>query len=82
MDWRFAANWSALAQVDAHSAPLKSDITGVGDEAYLGTVGVRWRFAEQWSGDFSVVEDIGVETAPDVTFQFSVRYKPGGAAGD
>lgn len=80
MDWSFAANWSALVQVDAHAAPLKSDITGVGDEAYLGTVGVRWRFAEHWSGDFSVVEDIGVETAPDVTFQFSVRYKPGTAA--
>jgi len=82
MDWSFAANWSALVQVDAHAAPLKSDITGVGDEAYIGTVGVRWRFAEHWSGDFSVVEDIGVETAPDVTFQFSVRYKPGAAVGD
>ena len=76
VDWRFARHWSALLQVDAHTAPLKSDITGVGDEAYMGTIGVRWRFARNWSGDFSIVEDIGVETAPDVTFQFSVRYKP------
>jgi len=79
LDWQFARNWSAIAQFDSNAAPLDSDIDGTGDEAYIATVGLRWRFAEHWSGDFSVVEDIGVETAPDVTFQFSVRYKPGTA---
>ena len=76
LEWMFAQNWSALAQFDSNAAPLKSDITAVGDEAYIATAGLRWRFAEDWSGDFSVVEDIGVETAPDVTFQFSLRYSP------
>jgi len=75
MDWRFAQAWSLLLQVDGHSAPLHSDIRGVGNDAVLGTVGARWRFARHWSVDFSVVEDLRVETAPDVTFQASLRYR-------
>lgn len=75
MDWRFARHWSLILQVDGHRAPLDSDITGVGDDAVLGTAGVRWRFAERWSADFSIVEDLRVETTADVTFQASVRYK-------
>jgi hypothetical protein len=75
MDWRFAQRWSLILQVDGHRAPLDSDITAVGDDAVLGTVGGRWRFAPHWSVDFSVVEDLRVKTAPDVTFQASVRYR-------
>ena len=41
------------------------------------TAGARWRFAQHWALDFSVVEDILVETAPDVIFQASLRYRPG-----
>lgn len=76
LEWRFGQYWSTLVQFDSNAAPLKSDITGVGDEAYMATVGLRRDFGRHWSADFSVVEDIGVETAPDVTFQFSVRYSP------
>ncbi len=76
VDWRVAHNWSVIAQVDGHAAPLQSDLTGVGEDAVLGTLGARWYFAPQWSVDFSVVEDIRVETAPDVTFQGSLRYRP------
>lgn len=75
MDWRFAQNWSLIAQLDSHAAPLDSNITGVGDDAVMATLGTRWYFAPQWSVDISVVEDIRVETAPDVTFQASVRYR-------
>lgn len=74
MDWRFAQHWSLIAQLDSHAAPLDSNITGVGDNAVMATLGTRWYFAPQWSVDISVVEDIRVETAPDVTFQASVRY--------
>ncbi len=76
MDWRFAQHWSMIAQIDSHAAPMHSDLTGVGDDAVLGTLGARWYFAPQWSVDLSVVEDIRVETAPDVTFQASLRYRP------
>ncbi len=75
MDWRFASNWSMIAQVDSHAAPLDSALTGVGDDAVMGTLGARWYFAPHWSVDVSIVEDIRVETAPDVTFQASLRYR-------
>ncbi len=73
MDWRFAAQWSAIVQLDSHAAPLSSDLTAVGEEAFLLSGGVRWRFASRWQLDLSVVEDIGVGTAPDVVFQASIR---------
>ncbi len=76
LDWQFAQHWSLIAQIDSHGAPLHSDLTGVGDDAVLGTLGTRWYFAPQWSVDISVVEDIRVETAPDVTFQASLNYRP------
>ena len=76
MDWQFAQHWSLIAQLDSHAAPMHSDITGVGKDAVLGTLGARWYFAPRWSVDISVVEDIRVETAPDVTFQSSLRYHP------
>ena len=75
MDWQFAQAWSLLLQLDGHGAPLGSDIAGVGDDAVLGAAGMRWRFARHWAVDFSVVEDLRVETAPDVTFQASLRYR-------
>jgi hypothetical protein len=76
MDWQFAQRWSLIAQLDSHAAPLDSDLKGVGDEAVMATLGVRWNFVPHWSVDISVVEDVRVETAPDVTFQASLRYRP------
>jgi hypothetical protein len=76
VDWRVSRNWSVIAQLDGHAAPLDSELTGVGDDAAMGTLGARWYFAPQWSVEISVVEDIRVETAPDVTFQASLRYRP------
>lgn len=76
VDWQLADNWSLLAQVDSNAAPLDSDLKAVGGEAYLITVGGRWRFAQHWSAEISVIEDIRVQTGPDVTFQASLRYRP------
>lgn len=76
LDWLLTEHWSLLAQLDGNAAPTNSDITALGDSAGTLTGGVRWRFAARWSADASVVEDILVETAADVTFQLSVRYHP------
>jgi len=75
LDWQLAPAWSLLAQVDAHRAPAESDITGIGDDAVLLTLGGRWRFTRGWALDLSLIEDVRVETAPDVTFQASLRYR-------
>jgi hypothetical protein len=76
VDWRLFERWSLIAQFDSHAGPLDSDLKQLGGEAYMFTAGARWRFTDQWSLDASVVEDIRVETAPDVTFQVSLRYAP------
>jgi hypothetical protein len=76
VDWALAPAWSLIAQVDAHAAPMDSGLDALGDEAIMLTVGGRWRFARAWALDISVVEDIQVETSPDVIFQASLRYRP------
>ena len=78
VDWRIAPAWSLIGQVDAHAATADSDIDGLGENTIMLTLGGRWRFAERWAVDFSVIEDVQVETAPDVTFQASLRYATGG----
>jgi hypothetical protein len=77
MDWQFAQQWSLIAQIDSNAAPLDSKLTGVGKTAITGALGVRWYVAPQWSVEINAVEDIEVETAPDITFQATVRYRPG-----
>ena len=74
IDWQVVESWSLIATEDSHAAPVDSDITALGDGAVMLTVGGRWRFMQNWALDLSVVEDIRVETAPDVTFQASLRY--------
>ena len=74
LDWKLTAAWSLLGQLDLHAAPTDSDIDALGESAIMLSAGGRWRFAEHWALDLSIVEDVQVETAPDVTFQASLRY--------
>ena len=77
LDWLVTEHWSLLAQLDSNAAPTDSQLTALGDPAVTLSGGVRWRFARGWSVDVSLVEDIAVETAADVTFQASLRYRGG-----
>ena len=75
LDWQLAESWSLLAQLDSHAAPMDSDLDALGRDALLLGLGARWRFAPGWAVDFSFVEDLQVDSAPDVTFQASLRYR-------
>ncbi len=77
LEWQLASAWSLLGQFDAHTAVADSALAGLGDDSLMFTGGLRWRPAAAWVLDFSVVEDIRVETAPDVTFQLGLSYRPG-----
>jgi len=77
VDWAWLDPLSLLLQIDSHSAPLDSSLTALGGTALLLTAGARWRFSQDWALDLGFVEDIRVETAPDVTFLASFRYRPG-----
>jgi hypothetical protein len=77
LEWAWLDSLSLLLQIDSHSAPLDSSLTALGETALLLTTGARWRFSKDWALDLGFSEDIRVETAPDVTFQASLRYRPG-----
>jgi Protein of unknown function (DUF3187) len=72
--WQLAPRWSLIGQLDAHAAPLDSDLDGLGRDAILLTGGARWAFAGDWALELSLVEDVAVETGPDVIFQAGLQY--------
>ncbi len=74
LSWQFDPRWALMGQLDAHRAPLDSGLDALGESAVMLSGGLRWQLASQWLVDFFLVEDIAVETAPDVTFQAGVRY--------
>jgi hypothetical protein len=76
-DWLVSDKWSLIAQLDMHAAPMDSGLDALGDDAVLLTLGARRQFGQDWSVDISVVEDVRVQTGPDVIFQASIRYYQG-----
>lgn len=79
--WRAGASlgwqgWSWLqlrAQLDAHSALYGSDLVELGDDAVLLSLGGRATLSRNWDLDLVVVEDLAVDTAPDVALQMALR---------
>ncbi|TGD73886.1 DUF3187 family protein [Mangrovimicrobium sediminis] len=76
MDWWFVRHWALLLQLDAHAAPADSAIKGLGEDALLGSAGLRWRADARWEVELAIAEDLATETAPDVTLLASFRYRP------
>jgi hypothetical protein len=74
LEWQAGQNWSLLAQLDTHRAPLRSATTALGATSWRLTTGARWRPPTgRWSVDVSIVEDVRVATAPDIIFQVSLK---------
>ena len=79
--WRVGASlgwqgWSQLqlrAQLDAHSALYDSALAELGDDAVLLSLGGRVTLSRVWDLDLVVVEDLSVDTAPDVALQMALR---------
>ena len=76
VDWRIAQRWSLLAQFDSHSGVLNSPVAALGKTSGLLSFGLRFSPNRSWMLEVGVIEDIIVETAPDVTFQASLRWRP------
>ena len=75
---RVASNdrWSLIAQLDSHSALMKSEVDAVGETAGMLSLGLRRQLGRQWALDVSFAEDIVVESAPDIIFQASLHFRP------
>lgn len=71
--WLATANTSLKLQLDAHSAFYDSALTELGSDSAQLTLGGSVKLGEEWLLDLSVIEDIAVDTAPDVVFLIGVR---------
>lgn len=76
VDWALSPRWSLLAQYDGHAGLADSSLDALGDSAAMLSFGARWQATPRWGVELSFVEDIVVESAPDIIFQATVRYRP------
>lgn len=76
VDWRIAQRWSLLAQMDSHAGVMQSDVAALDEPTVMLTLGARYAITPRLSVEASFIEDIRVESAPDVTFQASFRWTP------
>ena len=73
-----AADWLELrAQVLARTATHDVDIPTLGESSWILSFGGNIRLGDNYELSLSVGEDIKVESSPDVSFQLSLRYRPG-----
>jgi hypothetical protein len=67
-------DWSSLKlQVDYHTAVYKSDLGEIGKGAMQLDLGGTIEFPKNIFFDINIIEDIMVDTTPDVVFQFVLR---------
>ena len=73
-----ATRWLELrAQVLARTATHDSDLPVLGESSWILSFGGNLRLGDNYELSLSVGEDIKVESSPDVSFQLSLRYRPG-----
>jgi hypothetical protein len=75
--WRLHETFALKAQLDGHSAVYDSKTREIGKGSAQLVFGVSWQPGTHWQLDFSVAEDIYVDTAPDIVLQFGLRYRGG-----
>lgn len=76
LGWRVLTGLELKAQVQAHSALYDSALTALGDDAAQLILGGTAQLSPHWLLDIGVGEDIRVDTAPDVTLQIALRWRP------
>ncbi len=73
-----ATNWLDLrAQVLARTATHDAAVPALGESSWILSFGGNIRLGDNYQLSLSVGEDIKVESSPDVSFQLSLRYRPG-----
>jgi hypothetical protein len=74
-EWQAWQQVHLKMQVDSHDAVADSRLDQMGEVAVQLSAGVSWLFAPGWEAEFSLSEDIAVDTAPDIVFQLGLRYR-------
>ncbi len=71
---KISERFSALIQLDAHHRLANNAIKPLGRLAAILSLGLRYKISGKWIFDISFSEDIEVESAPDITFNGTLRY--------
>ena len=71
-EYRYSNALSLGLQVDAHTAAYRNTELEFLNEACLLSLNATYRFAD-WQAQLGVIEDVMVDSAPDVTFVFYLR---------
>jgi hypothetical protein len=74
MEWRAWQKLHLKLQIDSHAAPADSSLDQIGATSVQVTAGASWVPGPHWEFDFSFSEDIAVDTAADIVFQFGLRF--------
>lgn len=70
--------WRLLAQLDWHTPFFNSRLTELGDPAVNLSGAVRFLGPADQTIEFSISEDIAIDTTPDVVFRLAWTYRPAG----
>ncbi|MCP4266070.1 MAG: DUF3187 family protein [Candidatus Brocadiaceae bacterium] len=76
VSWLWTEGTSLKAQIDAHSSMYDGDIRELGRDSMQLVLGASFEMTEKTTIDFSISEDLIVNTAPDVVFQIAYKYTP------
>ena len=76
LHWRVVPAVTLTAQIDSHT-PFYRDtaLTPLGDSSVQLVLGGRWHLKERTALEIAVVEDIAVDTAPDVVIRLGLRLQ-------
>lgn len=73
MTFALSDSWSAILQYDAHTALYKDSGQSALGDGQIISAGSRWQFSG-WACHLALLEDIKVDSAPDVGFQFGLEF--------
>ncbi|MGE0115139.1 MAG: DUF3187 family protein [Steroidobacteraceae bacterium] len=73
LDAMLTSHWSAVLQFDGHTKVFATDLRALGN-ALQFSLGAHYA-TDMWKASLLVSEDIAVDTAPDVQFQFNLQRR-------
>ena len=73
--WAITDTVALIGQLEGHEVIYTAPALSGNGTPIWGSLGLRWQPSSRWALEASFAEDLQVGTAPDVTFQFGLRYR-------
>ena len=81
VSWRALESLDLVLQLQGQGATFDSALKMLGEDSLQLGGGFLWRVHPGWEFVFSIFEDISIDTAPDFSAQFGLRWRPRTATG-